>query len=49
MLNNDYTFETLSVGQSNRDAYEAALSIIKSPGKIHNPLLIYGGAKVGKR
>lgn len=48
MLNSDYTFETLSVGQSNRDAYEAALSIIKSPGKIYNPLLIYGGAKVGK-
>ena len=47
-LNSDYTFETFGVGQSNRDAYEAARSVVKSPGKIHNPLLIYGGNSVGK-
>lgn len=48
MLNNDYTFETFSVGESNQSAYEAARSIVKSPGKILNPLLIYGGVSVGK-
>ena len=47
-LNSDYTFETFGVGQSNRDAYEVACSVIKAPGKSHNPLLIYGGNSVGK-
>ena len=47
-LNSEFTFDTFSVKENNQSAYEAALAVAKSPGKIHNPLFIYGEGSVGK-
>lgn len=43
-----YTFENFIVGNSNRFAHAAALSVAKEPGKSYNPLLIYGNSGLGK-
>ncbi|NPA03692.1 MAG: chromosomal replication initiator protein DnaA [Epsilonproteobacteria bacterium] len=47
-INPTYTFENFVVGSSNEFAYTAALSTAKKPGKIYNPLFIYGGVGLGK-
>ena len=47
-LNKNYTFENFIVGNSNKFAQAAALSVAENPGKIYNPLFLYGNSGVGK-
>lgn len=47
-LNIDYTFETFIVGNSNKFAHAASLSVAENPGKMYNPLFIYGNSGLGK-
>lgn len=42
------TFETFVVGRSNEFAHSTALSVADMPGKVFNPLLIYGKSGLGK-
>lgn len=47
-LNSKYTFENFLVGESNRFAQTAGLAVAQNPGKLYNPLFIYGKSGVGK-
>lgn len=47
-LNFKYTFENFIVGNSNKFAQAAALSVAENPGKMYNPLFIYGNSGLGK-
>ncbi len=47
-LNSKYTFDSFIVGDSNRFAYMAAVSVAQNPGKAYNPLFIYGSSGLGK-
>lgn len=43
-----YTFDKFIVGASNRFAHAAAIAVSQNPGKIYNPLFIYGNSGLGK-
>ena len=47
-LNPAYTFKNFVVGDSNRFAQTIALAVAEQPGKLYNPLFIYGKSGLGK-
>ena len=47
-LNKDYTFDNFIVGTSNKFAQATALAVAENPGKMYNPLFIYGNSGLGK-
>ena len=47
-FNQKYTFENFIVGDSNRFAYSSALAVAEKPGKLYNPLFLYGKSGLGK-
>jgi chromosomal replication initiator protein len=47
-LNPSLTFESFIVGNSNQFAYTTAKSVAEKPGKLYNPLFLYGGVGLGK-
>ena len=44
----DLTFDKFIVAPTNQFAYYAANAVAKHPGKLHNPLFIYGKSGLGK-
>ena len=47
-LKSKYTFDNFIVGNSNKFAHAAALSVAENPGKMYNPFFIYGNSGLGK-
>lgn len=47
-LNPKYTFDNFVVGESNRYAFSSSLAVAQNPGKLYNPLFIYGKSGLGK-
>lgn len=47
-LDSKYTFENFMIGQSNKFAAASALAVAEQPGKMYNPLFIYGSSGLGK-
>lgn len=44
----DYTFDTYVVGNSNQLAHMTSLMVAEKPGKVYNPLFLWGKSGVGK-
>ncbi|MDR0932571.1 MAG: chromosomal replication initiator protein DnaA [Victivallales bacterium] len=44
----EHTFENFVVGAENRFGYAAARAVAEAPGKVYNPLFLYGISGVGK-
>lgn len=47
-LKPEYNFDNFIVGYSNKFAHAAALSVAENPGKIYNPLFLFGNSGLGK-
>ena len=47
-LDNRYSFDNYIVGKSNKFAATSALAVAEHPGKMYNPLFIYGPSGLGK-
>ncbi len=47
-LNDRYTFDYFVIGKSNELAAAAAHAVAQAPGKVYNPLFIYGDTGLGK-
>ncbi len=47
-INVKYNFENFVVAPSNKLAFGAAKGVANEPGKLYNPLFIWGGAGLGK-
>lgn len=47
-LNPNYTFDNFVIGETNRFAAMVGLSVAEQPGKVYNPLFIYGKSGLGK-
>jgi chromosomal replication initiator protein len=47
-LSDRYTFDLFVIGKSNELAAAAAHAVAQSPGRVYNPLFIYGSTGVGK-
>lgn len=47
-LKKNYTFDNFVIGESNRFAFRSCLEVAQNPGKIYNPLFLYGKSGLGK-
>ena len=47
-LDNRYSFDGYIIGKSNKFAATSALAVAEHPGKMYNPLFIYGPSGLGK-